>query len=281
MRGFFKNRFFIFVAIVVLSALLLMANHAAGNSTQNPLATAGGVVASSLQNMLSEAQHGIDDFFSYFTEYNELAHENAALKEELRLLQEELDNQERYKEQNESLREMMGFVEEEEDFTLVMAQVIARDVGNFSSMFTIDRGSVDGIAVGDCVIDPDGLVGTVMETGPSWAKISPLLEPDTALGAITARSREVGIVEGNFELRENGQCRLSYLAPDADLVRGDRVETSGLGGTYPAGLLIGTVEELLVEDDGLFSYGVVEPAVDFSKLRDVYVITDFLREGGA
>lgn len=274
--SFFKNKFFYVLAAVLVLCLLWMANSTLGRTgSLNPAAGGAGVVVSSLQKLVTDLQGSISGFFSYFTEYHNLAVENAELKQRVSELEAELENTEYYKLQVESLQQMMGLTQTNPDWSVVMGEVIGKDVTNWLSSFTIDQGSLVGVKAGDSVVNSDGLVGTVSEVGPTWAKVSPLLQPDTAMGAMVVRSREVGIVEGDYTLKEQGLCRLSYLDRNANVVAGDRVQTSGLGGKYPKGLYIGTVQSVEVESDGKFCHAILKPAVDYSGLKEVYVIIDF------
>ena len=90
-----------------------------------------------------------------------------------------------------------------------------------------------------------------------------------------ARTDEDAILEGDFSLMLEGLLRLSFLSEEAQLVTGDQVTTSGLGGRYPAGLAVGTVRTLYVEEDGVSRYAQVEPAADINGVRYVYVIVDY------
>ena len=94
-------------------------------------------------------------------------------------------------------------------------------------------------------------------------------------GAIVTRTREVAVAEGDFDLMEDETLKLAYLTRDAEAIIGDTVETSGTGGIFPKGLLIGTIESIQPEDHGMSNYAVIEPAVDISAVKRVYVITDF------
>lgn len=274
--SFFKNKFFYFLATVLVLCLIWMASSALGrNSSVGPVTGGVGVVVSSLQKLVTDIQDSVTGFFSYFTEYHDLAVENAELKRRVNELEAELENTEYYKQQVESLQQMMGLAQANPDWSVVMGEVIGKDVTNWLSSFTIDQGSLAGVKAGDSVVNADGFVGTVSEVGPTWAKVSPVLQTDTAMGAMVVRSREVGIVEGDYTLKEQGLCRLNYLDRNANVVAGDRVQTSGLGGKYPKGLFIGTVQSVEVESDGKFCHAIIQPAVDYSELKEVYVIIDF------
>ena len=95
------------------------------------------------------------------------------------------------------------------------------------------------------------------------------------MGAVVSRTREVVVAEGSFELAGDGLLRLSYLQNDSDVLVGDTVETSGYGGIFPKGLLIGTITEVLPESHGISTYAKIQPAVDLTALKKVYIVKSF------
>ena len=94
-------------------------------------------------------------------------------------------------------------------------------------------------------------------------------------GALLTRTRETAIAEGDYSLLGEGKLRLSYLSKDTDIVIGDTIETSGRGGVFPKGIMIGTVESILVEEDGMSNYAVLRPFVNVETVTHVFIIKDF------
>ena len=149
-------------------------------------------------------------------------------------------------------------------------------VTNWTSTLTIDKGTLHGLEVNDCVISETGaLVGLISEVGTNWATVLTLVDTDTSLGAQVFRTNDLGLAQGNFSLMGKNRLRLEYLPVDCSLLGGDLVVTSGLGEYYPSGLVIGSVEELQMDDSGASSYAIVVPAVDFDALSEVFVIRSF------
>ena len=133
-----------------------------------------------------------------------------------------------------------------------------------------------GIAAGDCVVSAEGyLVGIISEVGYNWSTVLTVIDTDTELGARIFRTGEVAVAEGDFALMGQSRLKLSYLTSDDEVLIGDQIVTSGLGGYYPSGLVIGAVESLKTGDDGLARYAVLAPMMDFNTLTEVFVITDF------
>ena len=184
----------------------------------------------------------------------------------------------KHSEENQRLRELLGLQEKRPDLTsdIVLADVTEHAVTNWAATLTISQGTADGLEVGDCVIDETGaIVGTISEVGLNWATIMTLVDTETSLGAQVFRTGDLGVAQGNFSLMGENRLRLDYLPADCDLLGGDLVVTSGLGGFYPAGLVIGSVEELQMDDSGASSYAILAPAVEFSELQQVVVLRSF------
>ncbi len=175
--------------------------------------------------------------------------------------------------ENERLRTMMGYQHSARQFDLVAARVIGRESETWSSMIVIDRGTLNGIQNDMPVVTPQGLVGRVVEAGPNSSKVQLILDPRSSVGTIVQRaeSRVTGIVQGDMDNPTMPQ--MVNIPKNADVVEGDVIVTSGFGGIYPKGIIVGLVSSLKNDDGGLLKIGVLESAVDFQKLEDVMVIT--------
>ncbi len=92
-----------------------------------------------------------------------------------------------------------------------------------------------------------------------------------------SRTQDIGVLEGDFALAAEGNCKVSYLENNVQLNSGDSVITSGIGGIFPAGLMIGNVQEIKPETHGISQYAVIEPTVDIGALKNVLIITDFAK----
>ena len=166
--------------------------------------------------------------------------------------------------------------EQRRDFVFESAMILEHSSSNWTSTLTLNRGTNCGIAVKDCVVSAEGyLVGVVSEVGYNWATVLTVIDTDTELGALVFRTSAVAVAEGDFALMNEGRLKLSYLPESASLLSGDYIVTSGLGGYYPSNLVIGTVESVKVDDDGLAQYAVIAPMVDFDTLTEIFVIKDF------
>ena len=166
--------------------------------------------------------------------------------------------------------------EQRRDLTFESAAVIDRESTNWTSALTLNRGTAHGVEKNDCVVSAEGdLVGVVSAVGYNWCTVLTVIDTDTELGARVFRTQEVAVAEGDLALMGEGKLKLSYLSADAQLLSGDVVTTSGLGGFYPGGLVIGTVESVRTGDDGLAQYAVLAPAARLGELSEVFIIKDF------
>ena len=149
-------------------------------------------------------------------------------------------------------------------------------VSSKASTRKLNIGTDYGVSVGDCVITEAGyLVGLITDAGSSWCTCTTVIDTETSIGARVFRTGEVAVAQGDFSLMADGRLSLSYLSSDTALLVGDLVVTSGLGGYYPSDLVIGYVQEIKTDDDGLAQYAVLQPAAQIDELRQVFVVVDF------
>ena len=255
MKRFFQKNGIMMLAAVVVVAVGLCIASAVSNQTgflQNaagvvtyPFRAAGSAVAGWFQNIGQRFETALRQ------EIEELRKENAQLKEDAR--QAKTDSEE-----NQRLRDLNGLRQQRRDFTFEAARVIERSTSNWSRTLTLNKGTGLGVAIGDCVVDQYGyLVGVVTEAGANWC------------------TGEVTVAMGDLALMGQGKLKLSYLEGESSLINGDMIVTSGLGGYYPSGLVIGSVEEIKTDDNGLTRYATIIPKTDITQLVEVFVITDF------
>jgi rod shape-determining protein MreC len=158
----------------------------------------------------------------------------------------------------------------------VTARVVGKDATNWFKTILIDRGSRAGLRRNLPVVAPAGLVGRVVEVTPSTAKVQLVTDPVSASGALMQRTRVTGIAIGNLD----SGLRVRYLPLLADVVVGDNVVTSGMGGVFPRGIPVGRVTAVERKGGALFQEAVLEPAVDLGRLEEVLVLMDTVpREG--
>ena len=130
--------------------------------------------------------------------------------------------------------------------------------------------------MGDCVVNEEGfLVGVITDAGLNWSTVTTILDTSSQLGAKVFRTGETTVAQGDLSLMNSGFLKLSYLADESSAINGDLVVTSGLGGFYPSDLVIGSVDAIYTDDNGLTKYAVLQPKVSLADLTQVFVIVDF------
>lgn len=235
-----------------------------------------GTVKAPVQRMVSSVAEWLEGIYGYLYEYDQLVAENERLRAELTQAQEEARNGVAAIEENERFRNLLEFKEKHSDMTLESAKVVAWTTSNWSHSFTISKGKGAGIAVGDCVITEYGvMVGQVTEVGSTWATVCTVIDLNTNVGALVSENGASGLLVGDFAMMQDGCVKLSYLADGAQIFSGDTVMTSGSGGAFPQGLVIGTIKSVKTEAGGQIEYGMVEPGCDLTSLVQVFVVKDF------
>ncbi len=275
MNHFFKTRAFIAMCIIAAMMLGLSLLSMAERGKVTIFEDIFGIIVTPLQKASNRLVGAAGNFKKVFTEYDELNEENKQLKEELADTRAQLRDAQEDILENKTLRGALNLAEEHPDLTFASAHVSGRDMDGYAQTLTLDKGSVHGIASRDMVVTGEGVVGYVSEVGTTWCKVITILDPSSQIGVTLTRTGEASVLRGDAALAHKGHCKASYLKNDVTLLVGDSVETSGIGGLFPQGLMVGRVRETKSESTGLSQYAVIEPAVDIQSLSDVLIITDF------
>lgn len=217
----------------------------------------------------SKAADAVNGFTSVFSEYDRLKAENEELRATIESMENEKYDAEVIKEQNEWLKEYLNLSTENPDFVLTDASIISRESGNYATVLTLNKGSVNGIKKNMPVITSGGVFGYVKEVGINWCKVVSIVETASSVGAYVGRSGVLGVVEGDQLLRNDGVCKMTYIEADSDIKVGDRIYTSGTGKIYPGGLLIGTVASIEADEYSRTLVATISPAVNFSDISSI------------
>ena len=278
MLRFFKSKFFIIVLIVSL-ILVIVPSVLSIMGLSDYVRNALGVVVSPFVKVFDAVSDSIHGFTDYFTEFDRLREENEDLKSRISKMEDEIYNARLLKAENEWLYSYLGLRRTHSDFVLEEANVTSRQAVNYLTSFTLDKGSISGIEKNMPVITSEGIVGYVCEVGATWCKVSTIIETSVSVGAYVERSGAIGVVEGEFSLRDKWRCRLKYIDTEADIDEGDRILSSGLGEIYPRGLPIGTVEKIELDPAARTKTAVICPAADPDSLDKVMIIKDHVMSG--
>ncbi len=270
----FQNKFFIIclcVAVVlcaVPSTLSLMGYRSLSKNIV-------GTVTMPFRWCITAVGNAFEGFGRYFKGVDAVNDENEALREENRALEEDLERLKLLEAENERLRSYLGMKEKYPSFTMEEGMIVSYSSGSYVTSFTLNRGTLHGIEVNMPAVVADGVVGYVTDVGLNWCMVSTVIETASSVGAYVPRSGATGIVSGDASLRYEGVCKLTYLEADADVEVGDKVYSSGNGSVYPAGLPIGEIVSVGVDEYSRALIATVKPAVDFSSLRYMMIITGY------
>ena len=264
-----RNHKYLLLAVATVLLTLLMSIAAKHGEKIDPtegflrdaLAPAQKVVLA-LTNKVGSALH-------YVSEIRRLGAENARLKAELTELKARENIMVNVWHENVRLRKLLDLPPEIAEFNLLAARVAARDPSNWYETMVIDRGEQAGVRVGSVIVTNEGVVGRVNKVSATSAEVLLISDQRSAVGAMGQISRDVGVLSGGDG---EGNCRLVYLPRTATICTGETVVTSGLGGVFPKGLVLGRVVEVSVEDYGLGKFARVQPAVNLGHLEEVLVI---------
>jgi rod shape-determining protein MreC len=276
LRRLFENKVFI-ISLVVISLFVLAALTAKENGKLNVFRNVFSVPLNPLQRGIKSVGDSIKGTINFFRDARTSQQENAELKKRLQEAERDLEKVYRLEKENEDYKKLLSF---KDQFIqeLVGCNVTSKDVGNWFEIFTIDRGSKDGIAVNDPVINANGLVGRVSRVDLLSSKVISIIDTESSVSARLSKSRDLVILKGDAQLRMDGLCRLDYIPPDVEVSVGDKVETSGMSSLYPKGIIIGEIIQVIKNEGQYDYYAIVKPAVDFRRLEEIAVIK-MIQEG--
>ncbi len=230
------------------------------------------LIVSPFQNAFAWIGNQLSFVTDTLSEIRYIHSQNKALREEVEILRAQNLTASEFASENQRLRALLGYKQVATQFDLVAASVIGRESATWSSVVVINRGTSDGVADNMAVVTEMGLVGHVLEAGINTSKVQLILDPRSSVGALVQRpeSRVAGIVEG--DINNPNQPRITNIPKNADVKVEDIIVTSGFGGVYPKGIVVGKIKDIQNETGGLLKYGIMETSVNFEKLEDVAVI---------
>lgn len=268
----FKSRFFLVLLVIavffvtVSSVLSLTGNSFIVRNTVNVISFPFRYVANFIGN-------GAEGFVRYFKNIDKLIDENNALKEENKNLRDELADKNAAIEENDRLRDYLELYETHTSYYFKEATVIGYESSSYMSTLTLNVGSLHGISKKMPVIVTDGIVGHVSEVGLNWCRVVTLIENYSSVGAYTDRTGALGVVEGDYSLKDSGLCYFKNIKADADVKVGDKVVSSGVGSIYPEGFEIGEVVEIKSDSVSRTLVAKIKLSADLTSLTKVMVLT--------
>jgi len=264
-------------SFVVLLSLLFIAASRFG--VFDPIDNAALTITAPVESALRNATRPLADLLNNVTDTNRLRDQNQTLREENERLKAQVAGLTGAQGELDQLRQLLNVRGSRPGDSFVRAQVFAREPGNLKDIVAIDRGRSDGVKEGMIVLTQQGsLVGAVTRALDGVAWVTLLSDPSSAVSAIVQGSGAQGVVSGSL----GGAMTMDFVSAAADVKEGDLVVTSGLGGRYPPGEIIGQVTNVERTAQELFQSVRVQPLADLSRLDDVLVLASFLpKEAGS
>ncbi len=265
---FFKNyKTIIIVALIVLVALLTLSYNAKQERGAGFLRKTILEAAAPVQGALNSAVKSVSNAWQRYIRLVGLEKENRILQSRVNELQAELILYQESFLEAERLKNLLS-LQKELNYTFVAARVIGREQAGLAKTILINKGSAHGLREGMPVIAHPGVVGRLIQVTWHASKVMLLIDESSNVDAIVQRTRTQGIIRG----AGSGGCVLKYISKMHDVKNGDAIVTSGIGGIFPKGLLIGVVSNVARQEAGLFLKINIAPAIDFSRLEEVSVI---------
>ena len=273
MKHFFSTKVKVILVLAVLLAvgLAVLSNLTGENLPGKLVQGALAPIRAGAKALTNQAEQ----YYSYLFRYESLTAENAALKEELAQMKDDAREAASLARENDRLRALLELTSTHEDYKLVDGYIIGKSSNDWSSTFTIDRGSSSGIAEGMCAITANGeVVGLVTEAGSNYAVVKSILDSTLEVSATMSASGYSGVVLGGYASGFEGLLRMDYIPSSAVIRNNDQVVTSG-STVYPRNLILGHVVDAGFEETGVAKYAILKPAADIDSLEQVFIITEY------
>ena len=258
------------ITIFILVLLIFLSN--VETSKLSYLESVASTIINPIQRVITDLKNKVQGNSNYFANLETIKAENEELKKRNSELETELRELEIIKAENVTLQNYMNLKQKYSNYDAIPAYVINKDVSNYSSTLVLNVGTKDGVSEKMTVIADKGLVGYVTSVTENTSKVQVIIDAASTVSCTISTTQENIICKGTLE---NDQIlRASYIPTGAELIKGDTVYTSGVGGIYQKGIIIGTIKEIVTTSNITDRYAVIEPAVNFSKIDTVLIIKD-------
>lgn len=278
MSFFNKNKERMMVTAVAIILIVLIGVTSTERMALSKFERLIGNILTPIGRISNSVGKGLSDFFDNIKNIVKLKEENEGLKKRVAKLEEENRNYINVIGKTDYLKNEIKLLDKT-SFNLIPAQVVGKEPGNWFDRFTIDKGTKDGIKKGSTVVQGiemeqntviEGIVGRVADVGDNYAKIVTVVDEISSISFKILRTQDGGMISGSIDGEISG-----YLFDNkADVIKGDKLFTSGLGGVFIKDIYIGEVDEIVSDDEDLMKKIKVKPAINFKKLYKVFVISD-------
>jgi rod shape-determining protein MreC len=279
MKELLRHKGKIIIAVTLL-LLTLIGFTMREDDKQSSLSEVLSVPLLPLRKVFMSVSLELENKISYFKDLKILTEENETLRNSLTQAIIEKTEVESLRKENIDLRKALNFAERHQDYSLLPAYVVSREIDNWNDLYVIDVGRKQGIELDKkeefpgsyAVVNGEGLIGRILRTTYNSSKVLSIIDHGSTVSGVLTRSRYNVEVKGLFELSEQGLCYVGNIDYDSDIAVGDYVETSGIGNNYPRSILIGTITSVVRDESSKTIHALLKPAVDFKRINMVYVL---------
>ena len=260
------------VALVAAVVLGVAAAIASGTTFGENLV---GTILSPFRAGIAAIDRQAERYYNYLFSYESLQAENKQLQKQILSMQEDVRTAEEYQRENERLRTLLGLAEEHEAYSFVSAYIISWESSNYTSAFTIGKGTNSGLTEGMCAVTENGqVVGLITDVGLNWATVTTLMDSSLEISVSIASSGYTGVVQGTYLPDNTSVLRMNYLPTSAVVKNNDQVVTTG-STLYPRGLLLGYITNVSLDETGVAKYATLTPSCDLDALEQIFIITEY------
>ncbi len=257
------------ITIIILIFIVIFSN---GETNVSFFENVANKLVMPVQNGLTYLKNKLNGNNSFFTDIQNLKEENEQLKQKNSELEQSLRELENIKTENETLKEYLSLNQKYGEYKTIPAYIINKDISNYSKTVIINVGSKDGIKENMTVIADKGLVGHIISVTDTTAKVQTIIDTASAISCMMSTNKDSIVCKGTLE--KTTELKGMYIPPEANIIQGDSIETSGLGGIYPKGIHVGNVKSVGAVKNITDRTATIETAVDFNKLDTVLVINN-------
>lgn len=240
----------------------------------SPVRNAVGSAITPMQKGINIVGTFISDKFETLKSMQELTEENKKLKNQVNVLSYENKLLLQNKYELDELRQLYELDQKYLDYPKVAARIIDKDTNNWYNVFTIDKGTRDGLAVDMNVLAGNGLVGIITECYYNHSKVRAIIDDKSAVWGMFLKTADTCVIQGDLKLMEEGKIRVEFISKDAEIEDGYEVVTAHTSPKYLQGILIGYVSDIRLDSNNMTKTALLTPVVDFERLSEVLIITE-------
>ena len=276
-----KRVFLLTGIIICIGAVILTVNPSAASSGTNFLQRGLSYIVTPMQRGTSSAISWVQGNFSAMADNQQLLQEIRVLQEENNILRIENDM---YRLAAEEINELVTLLEIRRRYDylpMIGARVIGSNIIDWYHRFVLDRGIDDGIANNMAVVGDGGLLGVIRLVNPGSSQFISVIDSGFSVAVVSTRTGDIGMASGNFRLMQQGLMRMDRIEATAQIMPGDELRTSTHSSIFPPGILVGTVESIHPNPDGITRHAIIRPTVNLDNIEMVLIVTEVFGDSTA